>query len=174
MIQDDLSMDIWISSLNKEDRVDSILNSISLVNLVRISLKISIKISKILINLERSRLNIFEMLNSEDLSHVYLVSRWSQRLCRLARKNFSKSKFSKFCHYILSLPKLFCLNYSIFTDLSVHSCTFCLDIFMIICKTVKKYYCKCFGWRKRLSSFILLFYQLFCWSNAKFESLTRG
>ena len=53
------------------------LNSISLVTLVRISLKISTKISKILINLERTRLTIFEILNFEHFLHVYLVSRWS-------------------------------------------------------------------------------------------------
>ena len=77
MIQDDLNMAIWISSLNKEDRVDSILNSISFVTLVRISLKLSFKISKILMNLEWTRLTIFEILNFEDFkAYFYYSDSW--------------------------------------------------------------------------------------------------
>ena len=127
-------------------------NSISLVFLVRISLKISIKISKNLINWKRTRLTIFEILR---FSHVYLVSKSNQRLRRLAQNNFLKSRFSPFCHCILSLPNIFfSFNYSIIADLSVRSCNLYLNIFMIICKTVKNYCWISFGWRKRLWSFV--------------------
>lgn len=132
------------------------INSISLVFLVWISLKISIKISKKLINWKRTRLTIFEILH---FSHVYLVSKSNQRLRRLAQNNFLNSRFSPFCQCILSLPNIFfSFNYSIIADLSVRSCNLYLNIFMIICKTVKNYCWICFGWRKRLWSFVFLFY----------------